>query len=55
MQHDQRGDRGKLDRKIAIGHCVERVGTNTVEAKLAGNELAVDREAGTCERRASQW
>ncbi len=57
MQHDQRGGSRELDREVPIGHRVERVRAQRLEAEVAGHLLAVDRERrpgerGTAERQA---
>ena len=48
------GGRSELDREVAIGNRVERVRAQRLEAELAGDPLAVDRERRSGERRAAE-
>jgi hypothetical protein len=48
--HQQRRGRAELDREVTVGHRVERVAADLVEAELGGDEFAVDRVAGAGQR-----
>ena len=54
VHHDERGAGGELDREVAVGDRVQRVRRDVLEAQLARDPLAVDREGGAGERRRAQ-
>ena len=54
MHRADRGRRQRLQREIAIGHAVERIGGRPVEAKGFGGGKAVDREGGARQCRGPQ-
>ena len=53
--HQQRGEGAELDREIAVGDRVEAVARGCAEAELGRGEFAVDRIAGSGERRGAEW
>ena len=50
MRAGERRGGEKLDREIAVGDGVERIGRGPVEAERGGGRVAVDRECGAGER-----
>ena len=50
MRAGERSGGEKLDREIAVGDGVERIGGGPVEAERGGGRVAVDREGGAGER-----
>ena len=50
MPARDRGRRERLEREVAVGDAVERIGGRPVEKKRLGGHLAVDRERGAGER-----
>ncbi len=50
MRAGERSGGEKLDREIAVGDGVERIGRGPVEAERGGGRVAVDRERGAGER-----
>ena len=50
MSRDRRGGE-RLEREVAVGDAVERIGGRPVEAERLGGHVAVDRERGSGERR----
>jgi hypothetical protein len=50
---DRRG-RQRLEREVAVGHGIERIGGRPVEAERFRRHLAVDREGGAGERRGAE-
>ncbi len=54
VRHDQRRTGAKLDRKVPIGHRVERVLADAVEAELLCNTFPIDRECRSGKRAGAQ-
>ena len=54
MHEDQRGGGRELDGEIAIGHRVERVFAERLEAEFLRHALAVNRKRGAGQRRGAQ-
>ncbi len=54
MRRRDRGGRERLEREVAIGDAVERIGGRPVEAERLGGHVAVDRERGAGERRRAE-
>ena len=46
--------RERLEREVAVGDAVERIGGRPVEAERLGGHVAVDRERGAGERRGAE-
>src|SRR3954451_11509722 len=55
MRTSQRRGGEKLDREIAVGDSVERIGRGTIKAERGGGRVAVDRECGAGERGGAEW
>lgn len=54
VRHDERGRRREFDREVAVGHRIERIGADAVEAERGRHRVTVDGIAGARERRRAE-